>query len=292
MRRTSLPRGGRTRRSCTTPLLDALGVSVTVTPGEVGDGCTAISKPIPGSFDSPAWKVEGDQHIPKLVSAFERLAEHVAALDDDEPRFASLAAALNEARRAPEDLDSYLYTHITTTYGIAGELAPSRTTSSATTSPSLLGSPRQPSPFLESASRTLRYGAGQIRRGNRRSAGDRLRRPLHSLQSKRHTAPGRSSTAQIRDRPRSRSRASRVRCLVARSACRRRTALGRDCWPQGQPQTSLYSQSDRRERVSHCAGEDPPWKPGDRRRSSGIAFRQVASGAERLPVARVVAAAL
>ena len=54
------------------------------------------------------------------MSAFERLAEHVAALDDGEPRFASLAAALNEARRAPEDLDSYLYTHITTTYGIAG----------------------------------------------------------------------------------------------------------------------------------------------------------------------------
>lgn len=72
------------------------------------------------SFDSPAWKVEGDQYIPKLVGAFERLGEHVAVLDDDDPRFVSLAAALNEAHRVPEDLDGYLYTHITTTYGIAG----------------------------------------------------------------------------------------------------------------------------------------------------------------------------
>lgn len=52
--------------------------------------------------------------------AFQRLAEYVAAADDDDPRFVSLAAALNDAQRAPEDLDGYLYSHIISTYGIAG----------------------------------------------------------------------------------------------------------------------------------------------------------------------------
>ena len=33
-----------------------------------------------GSFDSPAWKVEGDTHIPRLVDALARLADHVATL--------------------------------------------------------------------------------------------------------------------------------------------------------------------------------------------------------------------
>jgi hypothetical protein len=73
-----------------------------------------------GWFDSPAWKVEGDYHIPRLVGAFERLAEYVAAADDDDPRFVSLAAALNDAQWAPEDLDGYLYSHIVSTYGVAG----------------------------------------------------------------------------------------------------------------------------------------------------------------------------
>ena len=70
-------------------------------------------------MDTPDWKVEGDQHVPALVRAFERLAEYVAAADDDDPRFVSLAAALNDAQREPEELDGYLYLHIVSTYGIA-----------------------------------------------------------------------------------------------------------------------------------------------------------------------------
>src|SRR5215217_9235869 len=44
--------------------------------------------------------------------------------------------------------------------------------------------------------------------------------------------------------------ASRVRCLVALGAGRRRTALGPESWPQGQPRPPPYSQSSRRERLS------------------------------------------
>ncbi len=51
--------------------------------------------------------------------------------------------------------------------------------------------------------------------------------------------------AEMGPAPQSIPFASRVRCLVALSACRRRTALGPECSPQGQPRLSPYSQSSR-----------------------------------------------
>ena len=79
--------------------------SFAVTPGEVRQWMYRYLQRHTGWFDSPDWKVEGDQYIPQLVAAFERLAEHIATLDDEDPRLVSLADALNEANSEPEDLE-------------------------------------------------------------------------------------------------------------------------------------------------------------------------------------------
>jgi hypothetical protein len=57
-------------------------------------------------------------------------------------------------------------------------------------------------------------------------------------------------TADTRPAPQSIPFASRVRCLAAQSACRRRTALGPRLLAAGPASTPSYSQSDRRERIS------------------------------------------
>jgi hypothetical protein len=72
-----------------------------------------------GSFDTPDWRVEGDESIPKLVRALEGLADYVAELDEGDERMLALADALNEAGWLPERLDATMYPQITTSYGLS-----------------------------------------------------------------------------------------------------------------------------------------------------------------------------
>ena len=72
-----------------------------------------------GWFDTPAWRVEGDEYIPMLVRALEGLADYVGSLNEGDERLVALADALNEAGWLPERLDAYLYPQITGSYGLS-----------------------------------------------------------------------------------------------------------------------------------------------------------------------------
>ena len=77
------------------------------------------------------------------------------------------------------------------------------------------------------------YGAArQAEQETRATAEARMRSTFHSSDDRsRRSGPA----------PQSIPFASRVRCLVAVAARRRRTALGPGFWPQGQPHTGPYS---------------------------------------------------
>jgi hypothetical protein len=70
---------------------------MTVTPTDVRQWLFRYLQGHMSWFDSPDWEVPGDKTIPRLVKAFEQLADYVATLRDDDPRFVSLADALNDA---------------------------------------------------------------------------------------------------------------------------------------------------------------------------------------------------
>lgn len=56
------------------------------------------------------------------MAGLEHLAEHVGALNDDDPRFVSLAEALSNAHWTPDRLGGFLYSQVVATYGLAGRV--------------------------------------------------------------------------------------------------------------------------------------------------------------------------
>jgi hypothetical protein len=87
-------------------------------------------------------------------------------------------------------------------------------------------------------------------RGTALGAGHRVAEIRSSTGSREAPGPRSRLRSEMGPAPQSIPFASRVRCLVALGAGRRRTALGPGPWPQGQPRTPPYSHSSRRERLS------------------------------------------
>jgi hypothetical protein len=119
-----------------------------------------------GWFDSPAWKVEGGDFVPKLVTAFEQLADYAAKLKDDDARLVALADALNDAGWEPERLDDYLYHHIVGIYvrGDNASEALEEVLDDFVLAAAQIARTRQAPRFLTAQPRTPRHCASQKRR--------------------------------------------------------------------------------------------------------------------------------
>jgi hypothetical protein len=94
---------------------------MTVTPTDVRQWLFRYLQGHMSWFDSPDWEVPGDKTIPRLVKAFEQLADYVATLRDDDPRFVSLADALTDADWTVDKLDGYLHGYLTSAYVVSDE---------------------------------------------------------------------------------------------------------------------------------------------------------------------------
>jgi hypothetical protein len=72
-----------------------------------------------GWFDSPVWHAHAGEFVPALVKAIERLGDHVAALEDDNPHLLAISDALNRTDWTPGRLHEHLDDYILRAYGMS-----------------------------------------------------------------------------------------------------------------------------------------------------------------------------